>query len=48
MNNIILALTILSLQANAAEPPKKAPAKKEAAAPAIKPQVKRPCKPGQT
>ena len=49
MKYLILSLALLSFQLQAAEaPPKKVPAKKEAAAPAIKPQVKRPCKPGQT
>lgn len=49
MKYLILSLALFSFQLQAAEaPPKKAPAKKEAAAPAIKPQVKRPCKPGQT
>jgi hypothetical protein len=48
MKYLILSLALFAFHVNAAEPPKKAPAKKEAAAPAIKPQVKRPCKPGQT
>ncbi len=48
MKYLILSLALFAFQINAAEPPKKEPAKKEAAAPAIKPQVKRPCKPGQT
>ncbi len=48
MKYLILSLALFAFQVNAAEAPKKTPAKKEAAAPAIKPQVKRPCKPGQT
>ena len=48
MKYLILSLALFAFQVNAAEAPKKDSAKKEAAAPAIKPVVKRPCKPGQT
>ena len=48
MKYLILSLALISFQLNAADTPSKAPVKKEAAAPTLKPQVKRPCKPGQT
>lgn len=49
MKNLITLslLALLSFNVTAADT-KKAPVKKEAAAPTIKPQVKRPCKVGQT
>lgn len=45
---LTLLVVALSFSVQAAEAPKKPADKKEAAAPVIKPKVKKPCKPGQT